>query len=78
MAVGIFIVVYSSVDPINTPCSSCPSCHSTQGPNDLLVNQTDVEPDNDVHIVGSNMERYTGCEFSAIKEWMEWNATSHM
>ena len=27
--VGIFIVVYSSVDPINTPCSSCPSCHST-------------------------------------------------
>ena len=49
-----------------------------QGPNNPLVNQTDVEPDNDVHIVGSNMERYTGCEFSATKEWMEWDATSHM
>ena len=36
--VGIFIVVYSSVDPINTPCSSCPSCHSTQ-PSDGHVPQ---------------------------------------
>ena len=27
--VGIFIVVYSSIDPINTPCLSPPSCLST-------------------------------------------------
>jgi hypothetical protein len=29
MSVGIFDVVYSSIDPINTPCLSPPSCLST-------------------------------------------------
>ena len=35
----------------------------------------------DVHIIGSYVERFTGREFTscaATREWMEWDATSHM
>jgi hypothetical protein len=53
-----------------------------QEPSHLLIDQADAESDHDdVHIIGANMERYTGCEFSsrtATSCWMEWDAGSHM
>jgi hypothetical protein len=53
-----------------------------QEPSHLLTGQIDAETDpDDVHIIGTYVERYTGREFSscaATSEWMEWDATSHM
>ena len=53
-----------------------------QEPRHLLMDQADAEPDdNDVHVVGAYVERYTGHEFSsraATNWWMEWDAVSHM
>ena len=53
-----------------------------QEPRHLLMDQADAESDHDdVHIVGTYVERYTGHEFSshaATNLWMEWDAVSHM
>jgi hypothetical protein len=53
-----------------------------QEPSHLCTGQIDAETDpDDVHIIGTCVERYTGREFSscaATSEWMEWDATSHM
>ena len=53
-----------------------------QKPRNLLIDQEDAESDNnDVHTVGSHVEKYTGYEFLsrvATNWWMEWNAASHM
>jgi len=53
-----------------------------QQPGHPLAHKPDAESDHDDHqVVGANMERYTGCEFSsctATNSWMDWDATSHM
>ena len=53
-----------------------------QEPSHLPMSQDDAGSDHDdVHIIGTYVERYTGHEFSsyaANSEWMEWNAMSHM
>lgn len=49
-----------------------------QGPTNL-TDQRKARPDDDVHIIGSHVERYTGHFFSshtATNEWMAWDATS--
>ena len=49
-------------------------------PNNLPMDQENVESDQDnVHVVGPNVEQYTGHTFSAqvtTTQWMEWDATS--
>ena len=46
-----------------------------------LAHEPDADSDhNDHQIVGANMERYTGHEFSshtATNSWMDWDASSH-
>ena len=46
------------------------------------MDQNDAGSDHeDVHIIGTNMDRYTEHEFSSFtvaSEWMEWDAISHM
>ena len=53
-----------------------------QEPNHLPMDQIDAGSDHDdVHIIGINVDRYTGHEFSsctATSGWMEWDATSHI
>lgn len=53
-----------------------------QQPSYLLANQADAEPEHDdVHVIGTHVEKYTGHKFSsyvATCEWMEWDATSHV
>jgi len=53
-----------------------------QEPSHLHIGQIDTGSDhNDVHIIGTYVDRYTGHVFSsrtATNEWMEWDATSHM
>ena len=53
-----------------------------QGPSSLPVNQNNAgSDDEDVHVIGTNVDRYTGHRFSSStvnSEWMEWDADSHM
>lgn len=53
-----------------------------QEPGHLLADQPDAESDNEDHqVIGENMGRFTGQEFSsraATNSWMDWDATSHM
>ena len=52
-----------------------------QETNNPSVSQRDAELDHDdVHIIGTHVERYTGHEFPShtyTSEWMAWDATSH-
>jgi len=53
-----------------------------QKPRQLPMGEPDAESDHgDVHIVGANVDRYTGHQFSsrgATGWWMDWDAMSHM
>lgn len=53
-----------------------------QNPNHTVTNQAGAESDHDdVQIVGTHVERYTGHKFSphvATGGWIEWDASSHM
>jgi hypothetical protein len=54
-----------------------------QEPGHLLVDNPDTtSDDDDLHIVGKNLEKYTGHDFSSRMAtgswpWIEWDATSH-
>lgn len=50
-----------------------------QGPNNLTDQREAMPEDDDLRIIGSHVERYTGRNFSsctATNEWMSWDATS--
>ena len=52
-----------------------------QEPGHLMGEQDAKLDDGDMHIVGENIERYTGHQFSscaATTWWMEWDAMSHV
>ena len=52
-----------------------------QEPGHLMGEQDAKSDDGDMHIVGENVERYTGHQFSsraATTWWMEWDAMSHV
>ena len=52
-----------------------------QEPGHLMGEQNAKSDDGDIHIVGENVERYTGHQFSshaATTWWMEWDAMPHV
>ena len=52
-----------------------------QEPAGPTKDQPGSDSERDIHAVGTQMERYTGCKFSphgAANWWVEWDAVSHM
>ena len=74
-------VLYDGVDSSRTIDEEVEAL-MLQEPRHLLMDQTNAESDHDdVQIVGTHIERYTGHEFSshaATNWWMEWDAVSHV
>ena len=76
------VVVYDEIDSskmINEEVEDL----MLQEPRGLLMDNPDTNSDcDDLRIVGKNLERYTGHNFSShmatnLWPWMEWDATSH-
>jgi len=74
-------VVYDEIDSSRTIDEETTDL-ILQQPRNPLAYKPDAESDHDDHqVVGADMERYTGREFSsctATNSWMDWDATSDM